>query len=55
MHGKEAIEICEGKRIPDKNSFYYSKETRDKKCKANLDIIKNNISSLKLLEIAKED
>jgi hypothetical protein len=54
-HGNEAIEICEGKRIPDKNSFYYAKETRGKKCKANLDIIKNNVIILKSLEYARED
>lgn len=53
--GNEAEEICEGKRIPDKNSFYFDNELREKRCKANIDIRKGNAQSLLTLESVLED
>jgi len=53
--GIEITEICEGKRIPDKNSFYFDKESRQKKCKAREPIAQQNKINLSILETAEEN
>jgi len=54
-HGNEALEICEGRRVPDKNSFYFEPSLREKRCKANIPFYLNNLNNLKQLEVSKED